>query len=223
MILRAALVIGCIFCATNPMKAATLSWTGDTSSAGGGLVWNRPTLNNNPPTSLALAGGGEGYLALEFVVDTAGSYAFSVQENGLGTGDWDSVSGNILGFLYQTSFNPATPLTNIVTNGGPGAHSSWSASLAPGTDYWMVITGYCGTGSGPGLGSVAGCTGPATLEEGPFSASLAGPGNITALGQSGDVVPEPSMFGVLLGSLLLLGGCSVLKAKRAYSGAVSLP
>ena len=39
----------------NPLKASTLTWTGDTSSAGGGLVWNRPTLNSNPPTSLALA------------------------------------------------------------------------------------------------------------------------------------------------------------------------
>ncbi len=166
------------------------------------------------PRALRWRGRRRGYLAQEFVVDAAGNYSFSVQENGLGTGDWDSVSGNILGFLYQTSFNAATPLTNVVTNGGPGAHSSWSASLTAGTDYWLVVTGYCGTGSGPGLGAVAGCSGPATLEEGPFTASLTGAGNITAIGQSGDVVPEPGMVGVLLGSLIWLGGRSALRANR---------
>ena len=82
------------------------------------------------------------------------------------------MSGNILGFLYQTSFSPAAPLTNVVTNGGPGAHSSGSVKSGARNgllDGHHRIFG--GTGSGPGLGSVAGCTGPETLEEGPFTAS----------------------------------------------------
>ncbi len=94
---------------------------------------------------------------------------------------------------------------------GRSPSSSWSHSLVAGIDYWIVVTGYCGTGNGPGTGSVAGCTGPSTLEEGPFAASLTGPGTITALGEEGDNVPEPSSFALLLGPAVLL---SVLGRRR---------
>jgi hypothetical protein len=161
-------------------------------------------VNDDPPTSLALVGGGQGYLAQELTVDTTGTYVFAVTANGVGSGDWDSVPGNILGFLYQNSFVPSQPLSNVIENGGAPASSSWSHSLVAGTDYWIVVTGYCGTGSGPGSGAVAGCSGPSTLEEGPFQASLTGPGNITPLGQTGNVAPEPATFGMLIAPLLLI-------------------
>lgn len=129
-----------------------------------------------------------------------------VTQNGTGSGDWDGVGGNILGFLYQSPFDPSNSLTNLLWNGGPPATSSWSYNLVAGNDYWIAISGYCGTGSGSGSGSVAGCTGPATLEAGPFSASLTGPGNITALGQKGTTpTPEPDtllLFGTALAGLI---------------------
>jgi hypothetical protein len=158
-----------------------------------------------------VVGGGQGYVAEEFTVSTSGSYSFSVQANGVGTGDWNSVAGNILGFLYQNSFDPTQPLINVIENGGSPAASSWSHNLIAGTDYWVTTTGYCGTGSGPGSGSVAGCVGPSTLEEGPFMASLTGPGNITLLGESGNNVPEPATFTLLLVSVLLFKGPAALR------------
>jgi hypothetical protein len=168
-------------------------------------------VDDDPPTYLADVGGGQGYTAEEFTVSTSGTYSFSVQANGTGSGDWNSVAGNILGFLYQNSFDPTQSLTNVIENGGAPAKSSWSHSLVAGTDYWIAVTGYCGTGSGPGSGSVVGCSGPSTLEEGPFSASLSGPGTITVIGESGNGVPEPATFTLLLVSVLLLKGPAALR------------
>jgi len=166
----------------------TFSWSGTTIGA---PTWTRSTIDDDPGTFLAKVGGGEGYFAEELTVGTTGNYTFTVQQNGTGTGDWDGVAGNILGFLYQNPFDPSNSLSNQLWNGGPGAYSSWQYNLVAGEDYWIVVTGYCGTGSGPGYGQVPGCTGPATLEEGPFTASLTGPGTVRP-------VPEP-------GTLLLLG------------------
>jgi hypothetical protein len=199
---RLAMMISLGLSANGVVRASMLFWDGNTTSAGGGLTWNRPTILSNPPTQLALVGGGQGYVAEEFTVGTSGSYSFTVAQNGVGIGQWDGVNGNILGFLYQNSFTPSSPLTNVIEDGG--GSSSWSHSLVAGIDYWIVVTGYCGTGSGPGTGSVAGCTGRTTLEEGPFAASLTGPGTITALGEEGDNVPEPSTFALVLGAAVLL-------------------
>jgi hypothetical protein len=202
MVFRLTLLIGLGLSAGGVVRASTLFWDGNTTTTGGGLTWTRPTILSDPPTQLALVGGGQGYVAEEFTVGTSGSYSFTVAQNGTGTGQWDGVNGNILGFLYQNSFTPSSPLTNVIEDGS--GSSSWSHSLVTGVDYWIVVTGYCGTGSGPGTGDVAGCSGPSTLEEGPFAASLTGPGAITALGEEGDNVPEPSSFTLLLGSAVLL-------------------
>jgi hypothetical protein len=201
-VFRLALLISLGLSAGGVVRASMLFWDGNTISADGGLTWTRPTILSNPPTQLALVGGGQGYLAEEFTVGTSGSYSFTVAQNGVGIGQWDGVNGNILGFLYDNSFTPSSPLTNVIADGG--GSSSWSHSLVAGVDYWIVVTGYCGTGSGPGTGSVAGCSGPSTLEEGPFAASLTGPGTITPLGEEGDNVPEPSSFALVLGAAVLL-------------------
>jgi hypothetical protein len=214
--LRGAVAVGCMIFSASVLQANSLFWTGDTDSAFGGFTWNRPTVDSDPPTALAKVGGGQGYLAEEFSVDTTGTYSFSVVQNGSGSGNWDSVDGNILGFLYQNSFDPAAPLTNVLWSGGPPATSSWTYTLDAGTDYFIAITGYCGTGTGPGSGSVAACNGT-SLEEGPFSATLSGPGIVTELGQSGDFTPEPATFILVLGALLLLGGRVFFQNSRPLS------
>jgi hypothetical protein len=213
IVFRLALLIGLELSASGVVRASMLFWDGNTTTTGGGLTWSRPTILSDPPTQLAVVGGGQGYVAEEFTVGTSGSYSFSVAQNGVGIGQWDGVNGNILGFLYQNSFTPTSPLTNVIEDGG--ASSSWSHNLVAGTDYWIVVTGYCGTGNGPGTGSIAGCSGPSTLEEGPFAASLTGPGTITPLGEEGDNVPEPSSFALVLGAGVLLW--TLRRRRQAFS------
>jgi hypothetical protein len=183
-------------------KADTFTFTGNT--IGESPTWTRPTVNNDPGTTLALVGGGQGWVAQEFTVGTSGTYTYSAVATGTGTGDWNSTTNQaILGFLYDNSFNPTDPLTNELKNGFGSA--SWTFNLVAGTDYWIVVTGFCGTGSGAGTTNhPASCRGPSTQEEGPFSASISGPGTITPLTLSGTNVPEP-------GSLALVGtGLSAL-------------
>jgi PEP-CTERM motif len=174
-----------------PAKADTLTFTGNTN--GPNQIWTRPTVNADPPTITALVGGGEGWVAQEFSVDTSGAYTYSSIATGAGTADWGSpTQQTIVGFLYQNSFDSTDPLTNVLMSNG-GA-TSWTTNLTAGINYFVVVTGYCGTGSGPGTSPhhTAACTGPGTLEEGPFSASITGPGTITAGALTGTNVPEPS-------------------------------
>ena len=162
------------------LHAGTLQWTGNT--LGIQPLWNRPTNDTDPGTFLALIGGGQGFIAQQFTVDTSGSYSFSVTPTGAGIGRWGAGGQNdILGFLYHDSFDPTQPLVHTGENGSCGAGCAnpfWSTNLTAGTVYWIVVTGYCGTG----VNALLGC-GP--QQEGPFSATLTGPGTISNLGQTG--------------------------------------
>jgi len=186
--------------------AATLSWTGDTSAANA-PTWHRPSVNSNPGTYLALAGSGQGYFEKGFTVDQTGSYSLNVVATGPGTGGWDNGSTrSILAFLYEVSFDSASPLINQIENGGCGACGTpnWSHVLTAGTQYFVVITGYCGANS-----QVLECYGPNMMQEGPFSASLTGPGGFSA-------VPEPAAWAMMLLGFGALG--ATLRSRRARTG-----
>ena len=144
-----------------PAKADTLTFTGNT--LGTDQVWTRPTILTDPPTITALVGGGQGWVAQEFSVGTTGSYTYSSVATGAGIGGWGSTTEQtIVGFLYENSFDSTAPLTNVLLSNGGAA--SWSATLTAGTNYFVVVTGYCGTGSGSGTtpNHPASCSGPST-------------------------------------------------------------
>jgi len=86
MMIRSAVIIGCLLSALSTVQADTTYWSGDTASAFGGFTWNRPTVDDDPPTYLADVGGGQGYTAEEFTVSTSGTYSFSVQAMARGQG-----------------------------------------------------------------------------------------------------------------------------------------
>lgn len=187
-------------------SAGTITWTGDTSTSG--LTWHRPTVNSNPGSSLALVGGGESYEAFEFTVSQTGTYNLNTNSTGVGTGYWNSAStGSVIAFLYGNAFDPLNPLNNQLENGSCGnacAVPAWSRMLTAQVDYWLVVTGYCGDRSGATVGD---CNNR-SVTSGPFTATLAGPGDILA-------VPEPQSFALVGVALLAAGVCSSRRTGRA--------
>lgn len=126
-------------------------YSGDTT---GGLTYNR---TNSICGSLAAAGGGVKYHSQPIWFDLAESYLFhSDQQKGLPE-QWDGYL-----FLYQDEFDPTNPLTNCIIgddDAGSGA-SEFTRTVDTNRQYFIVTTGY------------------SPSEEGAFSNSVTGPGNI---------------------------------------------
>ena len=154
--------------------AATINYMGTT--VGG------PTYTRALSSCAGLSGVGVGvtYSVQQFSVDTSGAYdVTSVQ-----TGAWDGFL-----FVYQNAFDPANPLTNCFAandDGGAGIGTSdiLGVALTGGTQYFAVTTGFA-----PG-------------DEGAFSNTITGPGNITlgAGGPAADLgITKTAPGGVVLG------------------------
>jgi len=78
--------------------------------------------------------------AIQVSVTTTGTYIF---QSGSNFDDY--------GYLYQTSFNPSNPVSNIVTSdddSGGSARFQFSATLQAGTTYILVITTYSSGATG---------------------------------------------------------------------------
>ena len=150
----------------------------------GGPTWNRP-LAGVPPVGLSGVGTAVPYDVTAFTVDANGSYTF------LSTGttpvNWDNYA-----ILYQTNFNAASPLTNVLVSNddNPGIGlAGFTISLTSGPNYFFVESGF------------------GNADAGAYSLSITGPGNIT-LGSASEV-PEPATAG-----LFALGGAALLLARK---------
>jgi hypothetical protein len=159
---------------TAPVQAVTFS--GDTTGA---PTWNRP-IQDIPPTSLSGTGTATPYQVQNFFVDTTGAYDFL----STASGDWDNYT-----FVYQNSFNAATPLTNVIIGNDDfptiGLSGFNGVNLTAGTQYYFVNTGFGNT----------------DFEA--YNSSITGVGNVTL----GDVAAVPWETDALpvVGSTVLFG------------------
>lgn len=161
-----------------PVGAGTFSYSGDTTGA---PTFNRPEFSTSSftpgvPTGLSVIAETVPFQFQEFSVSVGGSY--SLISNQL----FDGVIA-----LYQGSFNPASPLTNLLLGNDDSAfspavgfsnQSALSLLLTANTSYFLVTTGF--SSPDPDLG-------PA--DAGRYTNDISGPGT---------VIPEPlSVLGVL--------------------------
>lgn len=173
-----------------PSQASTISYSGDTTNA---PTFNRPQTEGfeggtNPPTSLSSNGIAVPYYSQPFLVDTTGSYDVVGSQDFLG-----------IQFLYQNSFNPTTPLVNLLSGNDPfpdeGTSGFSGLSLTANNQYFLVTTGFDNSNNSFGT----------------FTNTIIGPGNIT-------LVPEPSstastvIFGILGSTLILKRKLKKLKS-----------
>lgn len=177
-----ALSLGCAL----PSEAFTVSYSGDTTNA---PTFTRPETQGfeggtNPPTSLSSNGTAVPYYSQPFFVNTTGSYDVVGSQAFLG-----------IQFLYQNSFNPTTPLVNLLSGNDPfpdeGRAGFSGLSLTAKKQYFLVTTGFDNSNNSFGT----------------FTNTIKGSGNIT-LGST-SAVPEPSTIastvvsGIFASSLIL--------------------
>ncbi|MEH2160251.1 MAG: hypothetical protein V7K38_04230 [Nostoc sp.] len=173
-----------------PSQASTISYSGDTTNA---PTFNRPETEGfeggtNPPTSLSSNGTAVPYYSQPFSVNTTGSYDVVGSQDFLG-----------IQFLYQNSFNSATPLVNLLNGNDPFPYERTSGfsglSLTANNQYFLVTTGFDNSNNSFGT----------------FTNTITGPGNIT-LGSSAVNVPEPSSIASTI-AFGIFGSSFILKRK----------
>lgn len=158
-----------------PVGAQTFTGTTTLTSP----TFNR-TLSGSPPTALSAAGVGVHYNLLPFTVTLSGNYAFELV--GTAPAGWDTFLG-----LYSGSFNPSSPLTNVIyadDDSGPGSGSAFTASLLAGTSYFGVITGFD------------------SADVGAWSLTISGQGRAVP----STAVPEPATWALMMIGFGAIGG-----------------
>ncbi|QBE62621.1 PEP-CTERM sorting domain-containing protein [Pseudoduganella lutea] len=165
---RAVLATSALFLGlTQAAQADIVTLTGDTT---GGPTYNRTLAN-----LAAYSPNGEGvsYRTHTLTVDTSGDYSFVATGLGFDT----------FAFLYESSFDPASPLINGLVGNDDAISlntSGFEATLDSGTTYVFVMTGFD------------------SEQFGAYSVTIAGPGMISA-------IPEPATWVMLALGIGLLG------------------
>lgn len=106
-------------------------------------LYNRP-LSGNPPTMLSGVGTAVYYDVFSFHVTTNGNYVMKTVDAAFAD-PVGFISNDTFITLYQTGFDPASPLANALIaddDSGAGQLSSITRSLNAGTDYFLVVTSY---------------------------------------------------------------------------------
>jgi len=174
---------GVNFFTPNPVTVRASASYSDTNV--GGPEWMRPYADGTCCSSL----GPVRYHSQRFQVDASGAYDISsVQQDA-----WDGFI-----FVYHTSFDPLNQTINFVAgdddgDGGIGTSDIDGLTLTAGTTYWLVTTGF------------------ANGDEGTFTNTVEGPGNIIF----GDPVTIPTLgeWGMAIFQLALLAA-SVFMIRR---------
>ena len=155
-------------------------------------VFNRPVAGN-PPIILSPTGTAVSYDVFPFFVNAVASFTLQTLTANL----FPIPAQDTFMVLYQTAFNPASPLINALQaddDNGVGALSLITRSLVPGVQYYMVITTFNNSALGDYTGSI-------------FT-----PGTeVAILG----AVPEPSTALLMLGGLGLAGFFAARRRQRA--------
>jgi hypothetical protein len=148
----------------NPSVLSQIAWVSFIDSEGGtggscdligdttgGPTWDRPLADGS-----GMSGVGVGvtyHVYGPFTVDTAGTYTIHSTQSG-----WDGLI-----FVYQNNFDPNNALVNYLTGnddfGGIG-FSQVTPTLAVGTEYFLITTGFDPTDFGPFENVI---TGPGTV------------------------------------------------------------
>jgi PEP-CTERM motif len=156
-------------------QAVTYTYSGATALAG--PTFNRPSADGSVLSGLATA---VHYDAFSFSVSAAGSYTFL--STNTSPPDWDNFI-----LLYSPTFVRASGLTNFKTGaddgpGGVGTPPSFTFTLATGTNYVFVTTGFGNT------------------DVGAYVNTIIGPGNVIT-----SAVPEPTVYALMALGLVGLG------------------
>ena len=123
-----------------------LAYTGTTASTGV-PTFDRPDVNYNTNVPEQLSGTTVAFDSLEFSVSSAGTYNFLSTD--IAPVNWDNFT-----LLYSGSFNPASPMTNLLIGNDDLAHagnqgvSGFSYALQTGVSYVFVTTGYYASSTG---------------------------------------------------------------------------
>jgi hypothetical protein len=120
-------------------------------------TFNR-TLVGNPPTSLSGVGTAVSYDLLPFYVTLNDTYLAETLSATLSPGTADDTFIAI----YQTAFNPLSPLTNVVIaddDTGVGNLSLATKALTAGTQYYLVVTSFSNGAFGNYTGHLDSTTG----------------------------------------------------------------
>jgi len=167
------------FTSAVPAAASVEVFLGNTT---GGPTFNRPTADS--PPFISAVGTNVNYQAVTLTVSQSGSYTF----------DLSSTFDNFLAF-YIGSFNPASPLSNLLDaddDSGPLFNASLTASLLAGTSYIAVATAFNNGDSGA------------------FTLTATGPG-VTSFNGATAAVPEPGTWAMML---LGFGGMGLALRRR---------
>jgi hypothetical protein len=190
-----------------PSSTPTATNTPIAASCPGTLTNTSPTFNRplagNPPTGLSGVGTSVYYREMTFSVNSNGTYTIEMINPAFVGGDPDD------GFyaLYSPSFNPASPLTNVLQSdddSGPGYQPVFSRALTAGTQYVLVSTTY-GNGmtgtftdviSGPGTANWCQFGGGTTTPTATATTSPTATPTGSATATNTPVPPRPDTVGV---------------------------